>query len=60
MIDIELGDTKEIRPLVAASSYSAMNLEIRFQLISLLLSCRLRVKLAQIDTFQNDDGHKSV
>ena len=59
MIEIELGDTKEFRPLVATSSYSAVIAEIGFRLVSLLHSC-LRVKLAQIDMSRDDDRHRIV
>ena len=59
MVENELGDTKEIRPLVATSAYFAMSAEIEIKLVSLLHSC-LRVKLAQIELSQNDEGHSSV
>ena len=39
MIEIEPGDTKEVVPLVATSTYSTVVVEIGIKLFSLLPSC---------------------
>ena len=59
MTEIGIGDSKEIMPLVATSTYSAVVVEIGLKLVSLLPSC-LRVKQAQIELSRDDDRHRVV
>ena len=61
MTEIGIGDSKEIMPLVATSTYSAVVVEIGLKLVSLLPSC-LRVKQAQIELSpsRDNDRHRVV
>ncbi len=57
MIEIELGDTKDIGSLVSTSTYSAVDAEIGLRLLSLLHS-RFRVKQAQIELSRDDSDDR--
>ena len=57
LIEIGLGYAKETRPLVATSSYSAVNAKVGFELISLLHYC-LRMKQAQIELSRSRDDNR--